>query len=74
MDIKNKLSDIYKKTDIIHVSVVQKRKRLTAVEAKITGIYANFITVTGNVNGYIEDFTISYIDIIVGNIVIIELN
>ena len=73
-DIKEKLNCIYKTTDIIHVSVNQKRKKINAVEAKITGLYTNFITVIGNVNGYIEDFTITYIDIMLGNTNIIELN
>ena len=61
------------KSSVIHVSLNQKRIKIESVEAKIVGIYDNFIRVTSIVNGYEESFSISYIDLYTGDIAIREL-
>ena len=71
--IINRIKEIYHNTNIIRVSLNQKRKKINTVEAKITGIYNNFITVTSFVNNYEESFTITYIDLMIGRINIDEL-
>lgn len=73
LELKQKLKQIYLNSNIIHIDVCQKRKKLNNISAKINGIYDNFLCVESNVNGYIEDFTISYIDILMNNILIYEL-
>ena len=71
--IINRIKEIYLNTNIIHVSINKKRKKINSVEAKIIGIYNNFITVTSFVNNYEESFTITYIDLMIGRICIDEL-
>lgn len=71
--IKNKIKEINSKSSVIHVSLNQKIIKIESVEAKIVGIYGNFIRVTSNVNGYEESFSISYIDLYTGDIAIKEL-
>lgn len=71
--IKNKIEKLFNNKEIIHVSVNMKRKNVKNVEAIILGVYNNFFTVRSKINFYEEDFTISYIDLLIKNISIKEL-
>ena len=71
--IKDKLRVIVDKSNLIHIDVLNKRKRVYDVKTNITGIYTNFICVETLINGYLEKFTISYVDLITKNIIIHEL-
>lgn len=71
--LKEKLENLYKVNNIIHIDIMQKRKKINNVEAKIEGVYNRFICVTSMVGNYAENFTISYIDLMMNKIVIKEL-
>ena len=71
--IKNKISDLYNKNEEIHVTVNVKRKRVNNAPAKIIGVYDKFFTVKSKVNLYVEEFSITYIDLLINNITIKEL-
>ncbi|MCR5350646.1 MAG: hypothetical protein K6E20_06625 [Acholeplasmatales bacterium] len=72
-EIKEKITLLKNTNSIIHVSLNKKRKNVKLAKANITGIYPKFISVTSDVNGYEEDFSIMFIDIIMGNVIIEEL-
>lgn len=72
-EIKNRLTELYKQNKIIHVSIVEGRKKVKSAPYKILGAYANFICVESEVNKYMESFTINYRDIMIKKIVIDEL-
>ena len=73
-EIKNKLEELFKKNKIIHVSIIEGRKKVKSASTKITGVYPNFICVESKVNKYMESFTISYRDIMIKKCIIDELN
>ena len=73
LDIKNRLNDLYKKNIEIHVYVQPKRKRVNNAPCKIKGVYDKFIIVESKVGMYDESFSITYVDIYIGNIIIKEL-
>ena len=72
-EIKNKLIELNEKSNIIHVDINAKRKSVTNAKSTIVGIYDNFVCVKSNINNYTEDFTISYVDLLIRKIVIREL-
>ena len=72
-EIKIKLEELFKKNKIIHVSIIESRKKVKSAPSKITGIYPNFICVESEVNRYMENFSIPYRDIMIKKIVIDEL-
>ena len=71
--LKEKLIEIYNKSEIIHVDLSMKRKRLNNIEAKIVGIYDRFLCITSVINNYEENFTITFIDLLKYKIKIKEL-
>lgn len=72
--IKKRLNDLYANNDLIHVSVITGRTKLTDVPSNITGIYNHFLCVTSKVKNYKEEsFTINFIDILIGKFKIKEL-
>ena len=71
-EIKNKLIELYKRGKIIHVSILDGRKKIKSAPSKILGVYTNFICVESEVNKYMESFTIHYRDIMIKKIVIDE--
>ncbi len=71
--IKAKIARLYEEKKNIHVTVRVKRKNVKSAPSEIIGVYKNFFTVKSKVNLYNEEFTISYIDILIGNIEIDEL-
>lgn len=71
--LKEKLIEIYNKSEIIHVDLSMKRKRLNNIEAKIVGIYDRFLCVTSVINNYEENFTITFIDLLTYKVKIKEL-
>ncbi len=73
-EIKERLENLYNTNPNISIDIMQKRKRMKGVKAILTGVYTNFITVESMVNRYKESFTISYIDIMIGNYKINELS
>jgi hypothetical protein len=44
-EIKEKLHELYKTSPIIHVDVLQKRRRVKNAMVKINGIYDYFVSV-----------------------------
>jgi uncharacterized protein Veg len=72
-EIRKRVKEIYKISPIIHVNVVQKRRSVKNATARIKGIYGLFICVESEINHYLEEFTISYIDLLTKNIIIQEL-
>lgn len=71
--LKEKLIEIYNKSEIIHVDLSMKRKKLNNIEAKIVGIYDRFLCVTSVINNYEENFTITFIDLLTYKVKIKEL-
>ena len=71
--LKEKLIEIYNKSEIIHVDLSMKRKRLNNIEAKIVGIYDRFLCITSVINNYEENFTITFIDLLTYKVKIREL-
>ncbi len=71
--IKEKLHELYKASPIIHVDVLQKRRRVKNAMVKINGIYDYFVSVEANINNYIENFSITFVDVLTKNIIIREL-
>ncbi|MDE5546045.1 MAG: hypothetical protein K2I88_01125 [Anaeroplasmataceae bacterium] len=71
--IKEKLELLYKTSNLIHVSIHNKRNKVLDAPSKIVGIYQRFLCVESKVNTYVEKFTINYTDIMTGNITIKEL-
>ncbi|MDE7263429.1 MAG: hypothetical protein K2N64_02040 [Anaeroplasmataceae bacterium] len=71
--IQEELERIYQSTNLIHVSILNKRNKVVEAPSKILGIYSRFLCVESKVNAYVEKFTINYIDIMTGNIIIKEL-
>jgi hypothetical protein len=71
--LKEKLIEIYNKSEIIHVDLSMKRKRLNNIEAKIVGIYDRFLCITSVINNYEENFTITFIDLLTYKVKIKEL-
>ena len=72
--IKNQILELSNKTNIIHVSINNKRHKIYEAPSKIVGVYERFLCVESKVNNYVEKFTINYIDLLTTNIVIKELN
>lgn len=72
-EIKNTLIHLHKLEQSIHVDVSVRRKNVKNAPCKITGIYQNFVCVESDVNGYLESFTISYVDILTKQVIIKEL-
>ncbi|MCM1131796.1 MAG: hypothetical protein NC087_09935 [Anaeroplasma bactoclasticum] len=71
--IKEKLEAVYKSSNLIHVSIHNKRNKILDAPSKIIGIYPRFLCVEAKVNTYVEKFTINFVDIMTGNITIKEL-
>lgn len=71
--IQEELKRIYQLTNLIHVSILNKRNKIIEAPSIIVGIYSRFLCVESKVNTYLEKFTINYTDIMTGNIVIKEL-
>ena len=72
-EIKEKLKELYKASPIIHVDVLQKRRRVKNAMVKINGIYDYFVSVEADINNYIENFSITFVDVLTKNIIIREL-
>lgn len=64
---------LYSTNNPIHIYISKDKKRKTELECQITGIYPRFINVNYYENNKINSLTISYIDIMIRNIVIREL-
>lgn len=58
----------------IHVSLMRGRKKVDNVETKIVGVYDRFMCVQSMVSNYLEDFTVSYTDILNKGVQIKELS
>lgn len=71
--IKEQLEGIYKSSNLIHVSILNKRNKVIEAPSKIIGIYQRFLCVESKINSYVEKFTINYTDLMTGNIIIKEL-
>ena len=72
--IKNKILKLYNNKELIHVTINVKRKNAKNKPSMITNIYNNFFTVKAQNELYNDEFSISYIDLLIGNISIKELN
>ncbi|MBR6072400.1 MAG: hypothetical protein IKP77_06205 [Acholeplasmatales bacterium] len=72
--IKSKILKLYKENEPIHIDVNLKRRNVKNALGIIKGVYDNFFIVKSKVNLYDEEFSISYIDILIKNISIKELN
>ena len=73
VDLKNKLIDLNSKSNVIHVDLSQKRRRLNNITATIEGIYDRFLCISSLINKYNESFTITFIDILTNVVKIKEL-
>ena len=67
--LKNRMD----KNPNIEVTVFLKRHNTINTKSIITGVYNKFLTVTSNVNGYNETFSINFIDLFMGNYAIKEV-
>ena len=72
--IKEKIIMISSSSNIIHVTMNNKKKTVNNAVSKILSIHDRFICIESKVNDYLEKFTINYIDIIIGNFSIKELS
>lgn len=72
--IKSKILKLYNENEPIHVTVNLKRRNVKNALSTIVGVYNNFFTVKSKVNLYEEEFSISFIDILIKNISISELD
>lgn len=72
--IKNKILKLYNDKALIHVTVNVKRKNIKNKPSEIISVYNNFFYVRSQNGFYNEEFFISYIDLLIGNISIKELN
>jgi len=72
--IKNKILKLYNDKALIHVTVNVKRKNVKNKPSEIINVYNNFFYVRSQNGFYNEEFSISYIDLLIGNISIKELN
>ena len=73
-NIKERIILLNSSSNVIHVSINIKRKSINNVASKILSIHERFICIEAKINDYFEKFTINYIDIIMGNFIIKELN
>ncbi len=73
LKIKQQIEEVFKKTDLIHVSINNRRNRIKEAPSKIVGIYDRFVCVEAKVNNYLEKFTINYNDLLTNNVIIKEL-
>lgn len=71
--IKEKLQNIKENSSIIHVSIHNKRNGVVDATSKIISIHDRFFCVESKINSYVEKFTINYIDLLINNISIKEL-
>lgn len=71
--IKEKLQNIKENSSIIHVSIHNKRNGVVDAISKIISIHDKFFCVESKINSYVEKFTINYIDLLINNISIKEL-
>ena len=72
-DIRKEIKTLYNEKKTIHVDVLNKRTRVKNALCEISGIYEYFHCVSSNINGYMESFSISYVDILTKQIIIREL-
>ena len=72
--IKAKIIKLFNDKKNIHVTINVKRKKVKNAISEIVGVYKNFFNVKSYVNLYYEEFSISYIDILIGNVSISELS
>ena len=73
VDLKNKLEALNAKSNVIHVDLSAKRRRINNIKATIDGIYDRFLCISSLVNKYNESFTITFIDILTNVVKIVEL-
>ncbi len=71
--LKERILELYNKSNIAHINLKASRKKLKNVKIIIKGIYDRFMSVTSMVNSYEESFTIKYIDILTNQVSILEL-
>ena len=64
--IRSEIENLYNTKKEVYIDINNKRRRMKNVKVIITGVYNCFFTVESNVNGYNESFTISYVDIMIG--------
>lgn len=74
--IKNKIEHIYKTNPNIHVSMKLTHSRIIEEETPgvITGVYRKLFQVESICNGYITSRTYQYSDVLIGRVVIKELD
>lgn len=72
-NIKQKLQNIKEDSNIIHVSIHNKRNGVVDAISKIISIHDRFFCLESKINNYVEKFTINYIDLLINNISIKEL-
>ena len=71
--IIEKLQNIKENSSFIHVSIHNKRNGVVDATSKIISIHDRFFCVESKINSYVEKFTINYIDLLINNISIKEL-
>lgn len=71
--IRDKFMKLKQVTSNIHVTITTSRRKISETPAKITGVFNRFVCVTSKINNYEEDFTLSYVDILCGKIIVKEL-
>ncbi len=73
--LKKQIKELYETNPIIHLDVVLSRHKfpIKNAEAKIKGVYPHIFQVEENANGLIKCHTIQYTDLLIGNIVISEI-
>lgn len=61
------------KKEKIHIIINRDRKRKEQIECEIVGVYPRFISVNFYENNKLITLTISYVDIMIKNLVVCEL-
>lgn len=74
-NIKRRIYELYISKSEIHIIVMKKRRSTKIKEiAHITEVYDKFFTVSSKVGYYDETFTITFIDLLIKEIIIEEID
>ncbi len=73
--LKKQIKELYETNPVIHVDVALSRPKflIKNAEVRIKGVYPHIFQVEENANGLVKCHTIQYTDLLIGSIVIAEI-